>query len=211
MFPADVPLDPTPDQAREWLTEELRKPEYAQQHWLQDFFTWLRHLGEDVPSDTRSMAGWTFVTLALVAALAILCWFIIRARTTATQEARQTSALVDPTISAEQYLAAARQAFDAEDWDGAVMNGFRATVANLDRRGILGDRPGRTAQEAGAVVAAAFPLAGAAVVAAAGWFDQAAYGMRPAPRTTKVQAVAVLAIADTLSAAKPSPTQGATV
>ena len=66
------------------------------------------------------------------------------------------------------------------DWRVAVVERYRAVVAELEERGVIDPRPGRTADEAAADAGAVLPAVAADLGAGARLFDAVHYGNRPA-------------------------------
>lgn len=192
MIPLYVPLDPSPDEARDWLGRELTRPEYlADRDWLAELLRMLR-LSSTSGNDGSSLVGtWVATGLLVTLAVAVL-WWVVRARWVAKAKPDAHDELVDPTVSPEDYRAQAELAWASGDWDAVVIAGFRSLVSNLDRRQVLGNRPGRTTREVSASIAEAYPGVRDQVLGVASAFDHAAYGMTPSPRASRDQAQATL-------------------
>ena len=143
---------------------------------------WLEHLAH---SASRHAPGGGFGALALVvaaAALVGLVWWrvgMIRGTPSAPRPVldtrRQTSA---------DLLQAAEAAAAAGRWEAAVVARMRALAMNVEERGLLDPRPGRTADELAVEMTEVLPAAHAAMAAAARAFDAVAYGKRPATQQT---------------------------
>ncbi|MDO5720454.1 MAG: hypothetical protein Q4P05_06925 [Actinomycetaceae bacterium] len=183
----DIPVAPTPDEAREWLSDELLKPEYlSRRNWLQDFFDWLfapllRDL--DISADT----AWIVITLFILGLVVALLWWIfrnIRGRAQLSRAAQPgDDALLDPTISPEEYLQLAVEHRET-DPDEAVKAAFRSIIARFDRAGILHISPGRTVGEVARTMSAEYPDLYRDIQHSAAAFNTAAYSTDPKPRTT---------------------------
>ena len=78
--------------------------------------------------------------------------------------------------SADEWLAAARDAEEAGDWRIAVRCRHRALVTTLVRRGVVAARPGQTAGEISLVVAEKMPPAAEAMQEATWLFKDTWYG-----------------------------------
>ena len=83
-------------------------------------------------------------------------------------------------LTAQGHRAAAEEAARPGRWDEAVRERMRAVVRGLEERGLVDERPGRTAREAAAEAGAALPEHAASLAAAAGTFEQVWYGGRAA-------------------------------
>jgi hypothetical protein len=88
--------------------------------------------------------------------------------------------LPERASTAADYRRLAESAAAAGRWDEAVVARMRALARDLEERGLLDPRPGRTADELAAEVAADLPAAAVAVRVAAQTFDGVAYGGRAA-------------------------------
>ena len=84
------------------------------------------------------------------------------------------------SMTADDYRAEADRLAAAGDWKHAVRARFRAIVRELEQRGILDPRPGRTAGEICRETVAAVPAVSAPMRSAAYVFDAVWYGERPA-------------------------------
>ncbi len=179
-FGFDVPVVPDAPEARNWLVEELSKPEYAAATpslfdlLSQEFFAWLMRLfqpGDSVPLDWLPVAILGLVAAALTAAL--LIWGIPRIN----RRSRPAAGLFgddDRRTAAELRSAAAAAAGDG-DWTRAALEQFRAVARGLAERTILVVSPGTTAHDFAARAARAFPAESAALAGAADVFDRLRY------------------------------------
>jgi hypothetical protein len=186
-FPAAllaVPVVPGSDDARRLAQEELAKAAYrnARPGAAEQLWDWLsRTLRDFLAGLTGPDAG---VGLALLAAgiflvLAVTAWFVRprlnRRRTLAgSGDGIFGSSPVLADAAAHRLLAA--QSATSGDFGAAVTEAFRALVRSAEERDILPAAPGRTADEAAALLRSAFPGHGAALSTAAGHFDAVRYG-----------------------------------
>lgn len=186
-IPRDIPVIPTPDEARDWLSDELLKPEYlSRRNWLRDFFDWLfapllRDL--DVSADT----AWIIISIIIMLLLVALLWWMIRNIRGRAQTSRAAEpgddALLDPTISPEEYLQLAVD-YRETNPDEAVKAAFRSIIARFDRAGILHISPGRTVGEVARTMSTEYPDLRQDIHHSAAAFNTAAYSTDPQPRTT---------------------------
>jgi hypothetical protein len=93
--------------------------------------------------------------------------------------------------SADEHRAAAQDAALQERWADAVRERLRAVVRDLEARGVLDPRPGRTAGEVARDGGAALPAVAAELRQAAATFDEVWYGGRPADASSYAALVAV--------------------
>jgi len=119
--------------------------------------------------------------LVMVAAAVWLLWFALwRAGPLRRGGRRAVSApVVDATLTADQHRRRAEQ-FSAEGrYADAIRERMRAIVRELEARGVLEPRLGRTADEVAAEAGEQVPQIGPALRTAATIFDEVWYGGRP--------------------------------
>jgi hypothetical protein len=179
--PPQLPIEITGDEARRKAVTELLDPVYAanQPPWWQRVASWVMgRIGDAVAALTGSSAGLAWVVV-LVGVVALVVVVILRSSGGLRGTARQRAgAVVGATRSAAEHRALAERAAAAQDWLTAVVERFRATVRVLEERGVLDERPGRTADE----VATDAPTAGddTTLSQAAQVFDAVVYGEQSA-------------------------------
>lgn len=83
-------------------------------------------------------------------------------------------------LTADEHRAAAERAAATGQWADAVRERLRAVVRELEVRGVLDPRPGRTADEIASDAGAAVPAVAADLRRAATAFDEVWYGGRTA-------------------------------
>jgi hypothetical protein len=179
---------PGRDAAREAAHRELSRRAYAEAEppltyriirWL------LNRLSELLDKATASVPGGTvgLLLLLLVVAL-VVAVVVVRLRPSLRdQRSRQLFGL-GQQLTADQHRQRAEQAAARGDHADAVRERLRAVVRELEQRGVLDPRPGRTADEVArdagtAVPALAEPLRRGATV-----FDEVWYGGRLADATS---------------------------
>lgn len=178
----DIPVDVGRDEARELARRELLDPVYAQAEppWWQRASTWLWDRFVDLLDQLGGAAG-SLLWLIVLGAVTALIAFVVLRRTGGLQRRRTVAGeiFVDRTRSAAEHRAMAEAAAHEGDWGAAVRERFRAVVRQLEERGALDPRPGRTADEAARDGGVVFgPLRGQ-LDAAARSFDEVTYGNRP--------------------------------
>jgi Domain of unknown function (DUF4129) len=142
-------------------------------HWLGRLF----RASQGLPG-----GWWGFVALT---ALAVLLVAVVLARTGPVARARRRrgeSAATSLARTARDHRAAAGRLADAGDYAAAICERVRAIAAELDERGILAPRIGRTADEFAAEAGRALPPHAADLLGAARLFDEVRYGRRPGTR-----------------------------
>ncbi len=174
----------TRDGARDDARRELLKREY--------------HVGE--PSLLDRVTGWIIEKVAelvveainvvpgggvgLLILIAIVVALIVALRL-GVHPGRLRDAVTDRrrgarSMTADDYRAEADRLAASGQWKDAVRARFRAIVRELEQRGVLDVRPGRTAGEIAREAAAAVPAISAPTRSAALVFDAIWYGDRPA-------------------------------
>jgi len=172
-------LDPSPQQARDWVTQELRGPEY-QSPWLESAIRWVTDQLSSLLNAVRHLDGLAPVVSVLIAIIvfAVLAWVLPRVRREPVVASREGAVLEDLTITSRHYRDLAAQALRDGRPDDAVLDGFRAIAKDMSDRRVLTDAPGRTAHEAGLALGSAFPGHADRLAAAADLFDSVRYGHR---------------------------------
>jgi hypothetical protein len=133
---------------------------------------------------TQGLPGgwWGFVVLI---ALAVLLVAVVLARTGPVARARRRRGEPGATSlarTARDHRDAAARLAEAGDYAAAICERVRAIAAELDERGVLMPRIGRTADEFAAEAGRALPPHAAGLLGAARLFDEVRYGRRPGTR-----------------------------
>ncbi|MFI8526880.1 DUF4129 domain-containing protein [Promicromonospora sukumoe] len=209
---ADLPVVPDRDTAREWLTSELQRPEYAEResllsrlvNWVLD---WLN--GIQWPGTGMSGAQLGLLIAGVAAVVLLIAWLV--AGPVQLGRVRKGSAEVldtDDARTAAQMRTAADAAAASGDWRTAAAERFRAVVRSLEERVIIEPRPGRTAQEAAGDAGERLPAQAAGLRSGADLFDGVEYGDRVA---TAADDAALRELDAAVAAARPVATgSGAT-
>ena len=179
----------TRSSARDAARQELSKAVYHRNddpwpirlfHWLGD---WMSRITDDVTRHAPGGGAGAVALLVLIVALAL----VARWRLGPLQRTRRRlSDVVDvqrPT-TAEDHRARAETAATSGRWDEAVVERMRAVARELEERGVLDARPGRTADELAAEVARERPDVATSLREAVTTFDGVVYGGRAANRTS---------------------------
>ncbi|WP_086661761.1 DUF4129 domain-containing protein [Lentzea kentuckyensis] len=182
MAVSDVPVDLGRDEAREAAARELSDPAYVSDdpNPLERALRWvLEKLGE-LFAGAGGMNGITAVTILVVVAVIIV--IVIRLRTGRAGRARRAGSTVfgSAVLSAAEHRAAAERAAAAGDLAEAVRERFRAVVRELEQRGVLDPRAGRTVDEVAIEAGQALPVLADDLRGAAVQFDDVWYGGRTA-------------------------------
>jgi hypothetical protein len=182
MAVSDVPVDLGRDDAREAAARELSNPAYVSDdpNPIERAFRWvLDRLGE-LFAGAGGLSGITAITVLV--ALAVVVVVVIRLRTGRVVRAARSGGggLFDAVLTAAEHRAAAERAAAAGDLAGAVRERFRAVVRELEQRGVLDPRAGRTVDEVAVEAGRALPVLADDLRGAAVQFDDVWYGGRTA-------------------------------
>lgn len=176
-----TPLDPSGEDARDLLREELADPEYYEDDLLQRLLDWIaRQLdrGIGAAADVPPLQAFAAIVvgLALVAGVVLV---ISRVR----RNPQSGSAGVGPVlggerVSADELRRRAEEALERGEQATAISEAYRALGVRQIERGVIAERPQATAGELARAIALAHPDHASGVRAAAGVFDEVVYGDR---------------------------------
>lgn len=163
--------------AQRLAQRELARSIYQPSFWTRlnrDIFGWLNslHLGP------QSFGWWALVVLIVVVVLVIagvLYWIGPMGR---SRRERADAVLAGTYLTARDYRQAAERLAEAGDYAGAIIERTRAIAMELETRGVLQPRPGRTASELAAEAASSLPDSATALRETARLFDDVRYGDR---------------------------------
>jgi hypothetical protein len=180
----DVPIDLPRDEARRKAREELAKPIYHRDdpslavrilRWVLDRIGGLLDRASAV-----SPGGWFGIIGLVVVILIIVVAIRLKVGPFGRTSGRAALLFVGGELTADRHRAKADELAAQGDWQGAVLERFRAVVRTLEERGLIDPRPGRTADEAAAEGGRALSSAASALNAGARVFDDVTYGGRTA-------------------------------
>jgi hypothetical protein len=148
-----------------------------------------RGLDKALSHGTASGIGGLALVVIIVALVALVVW-----RTGPPARGTRAGVVlpVGRTTTAAEHRALAQAATDAGDWNRAVLEWMRAIARDLEERGVIDPRPGRTASELAGEAGGILPDTHAALRDAARAFNDVAYGGLAAEPPT----VALMAAAD---------------
>ncbi len=203
-------LDPSTDQARQWLSDELARSEYHDTRSLfQRAMDWvLERLGD--LQGTTGTGGVSLppvvITIVVVLLVAGLGSLLTRARIESRTVAERKTLLGDTAQTAEQLRREAETALSEGRFGDAVLAWTRSMARDAERRTLLPDARSMTAHEVGAALGVVFPTHVAAVDQTIDLFDRVAYGRAEA---TRDDTLAARTTDDTVRTARPvlSPTR----
>ena len=179
MLRFDVPIEIGADEARRRAVSELLDPVYAQARpplWQRAVEWVLARLGDVIAAVTGGGGG--LVWLLVLAAVLVLIVVVVLRRTGGLRRSARADQphVVGATRSADAHRRLASAAAARGDWDAAVLERFRAVVRTLEERGVVDERPGRTADETAREVAGLHPDSHTTFAGAASTFDDVVYG-----------------------------------
>jgi Domain of unknown function (DUF4129) len=195
------------DTAREAAEQELRRREYVEAQpslVVRVVGRVLRELGELLDGAAALAPGGLLGLLALLVVVLLLVGVVL------TRIGPLARASAAPSLfsgagaqTAAEHRAQAEQAAAQGQWAQAVRERLRAVVRELEARGALDPRPGRTAGEVARDGGAALPHVADDLARAARLFDEVWYGGRPADAASYASLVAVDArVSDTAPVAR---------
>lgn len=199
-------LDPTPPEARQWLADELAKPDYQDtQSLFERFAEWLNRLFDPpVRSGTAPepaiVPTWVVVALVilLLAALVLVLTRVRAERRSAPESGGAVLGELD--LTAPQFRARGEAALRDNRWSDAVLEFTRAVAREAADRTLLHEAPSLTAHEIGIALAPIFPLDATEIWAGMDVFDRVCYGRHPASHS---EALAAQQLDQTLLARRP--------
>ncbi|GAA1939199.1 DUF4129 domain-containing protein [Nocardioides marmoribigeumensis] len=173
-------LDPSPDQAREWVTRELARPEYPHPSLLDRFLSWLGDRLDGLVSAAGGSGVGVLVAVVVAGVLAVvLLAALSRVRRDPVATGGEAGVLDLPETADGLRRRAELSLADGRPGD-AVADAARALARRCVERGLIDDSPGRTTHEVYAEVAARFTDRSSRLMGAADLFDRVVYGRRAA-------------------------------
>lgn len=178
--------EPSEEEARRLLQDELAKPEYNQpESFVQRVIDWvLEQFSELLRVLPGSSALSTLMIVAVVVIAVAAAIFAARSRLRDSTLALKKSGSVfeDEKLGASDYRDRAAKAAAAGDWDAVLLDSYRALTASAGERTLLDDTPSRTAHEVAMQLMPAFPAHAESLRAAGGDFDRVRYGKQHCDR-----------------------------
>jgi hypothetical protein len=182
------PVELDRDDARDAVLAELTDPRYAADdpNLVQRAGRWLfERLGDALDRAVSAVpgGGWGLLLVALVGAAVGAALIIAGRRVLAERRATTAGPGVfagSARLSAQAHRALADAAAAREDWDTALIEGFRCVVRTLDEQGRWPERPSRTADEAAVELHGLIPALSTDARTTAQRFDEVSFGGRHA-------------------------------
>lgn len=182
-LPAEIPIEPDADTARQWVVDELARDAYRNggRSWLEELMEWIRERlsGLRLPSGDGGIGGVPGAVIGIVLgvlALAAIIYFIVGPIRRSRRRKASHAVFDDDDRSASAIRDAAQAAADAGDWTTAVLERFRALVRRVEEDGWVPVVPGMTAYEFVTDAGALAPALAADLLWAGDTFDGIRYG-----------------------------------
>lgn len=179
---AEVPVELGREEARELAERELAHPSYdAEPPLFQQLVEWLIDRIQDLIGRTAGALDGAVGGAVLLAVVALAVAVVARRMGPLARRGTRSEPIF-PTgrRTAAQYRAGADAAAARGDWSTAVIERYRAVVAEFEERGLLDPRPGRTADEAADEAGAMLPALATELTSTSKLFDAVRYGGRTA-------------------------------
>lgn len=183
-------LDPGPEQAREWLRDELSRSEYRES-WVERFVRWVNDVIDQL-GDALGRAGGINPVLAIgltVLLAGLLALALSRLRRNVRVTDPHATVFTQARQSAQDHRRAAHTALEQRRWDLAVVESVRALAAGLVERGLVAEQADITIHELAERTAALYPSLAERLRRTGVAFDETRYGGRPADEGRAREAV----------------------
>lgn len=173
----------TRDGARRAARDELAKAAYHRDDppwWLRplrDAVQWLRHVISSAADATGGYPALAAIVVAVLVGAAVVLW---RVGPLAPGRRVGDAFAPPPESSADDHRRRADERARDAQWADAVRERLRAVLRELEQRGVLDRRTGRTATEVARDGGAALPALRGGLAGAAETFNTIWYGGRPA-------------------------------
>ena len=181
-----VPVELGREAAQQAAREELAKQVYreAGPGLTERFLRWLVDKATDLLDGAAGVSPGGKVGALVVVLLLVAAAVAVRRRLGPVRRAagRDQPLFAGTERSAAEHRRAADSHAAAGEWAEAVRERLRAVVRDLEERGVLEPRPGRTADEAAAEAGTVLPDCAGPLRAGARLFDDVWYGGRPGTR-----------------------------
>ena len=164
----------TRQQGRRLARDELSKEMY---HHGTSFFERIDHLLDDLLNGASGTLGRSgLIVLAALLAIGIVVVMGLIGPVARTRSRGRSALLAASRLSARDHRQQAERKAAAGDYTEAIIESVRAIAVDLEERGVLVPRIGRTAHEFAAEAGRPLPEHAASLVAVARLFDDVRYG-----------------------------------
>lgn len=179
-----VPVELGREEAARLAREELAKQVYreARPGLLQRLLRWVLEQAAHLLDGVAGVSPGGYAGLVVVLLLVVAAVVAVRLRIgpVGRRSARDEALFSGQAGTAGEHRALADRHAARGEWAEAVRERLRAVVRSLEERGVLDERPGRTADEVAAEAGTALPSCAADLRRATRLFDDVWYGGRPA-------------------------------
>jgi hypothetical protein len=176
------PLDPSSGEGRRLLADELSKPEYTLEESLlrravRVVVDWFTGIFDEAAGGPLSSWWYAVVAVGVLILVGLVGWALLRLEPARRARGEASGGVFDEAgVSAADYRRRALAARSAGDHAAAVVDGYRALVAEAVEGFVLDDLPGATAREIATTLAGVFPVEARRLGDAAAVFDAVRYG-----------------------------------
>jgi hypothetical protein len=176
------PLDPSSGEGRRLLADELSKPEYTLEESLlrravRVVVDWFTGIFDEAAGGPLSSWWYAVVAVGVIILVGLVGWALLRLEPARRARGEASGGVFDEAgVSAADYRRRALAARSAGDHAAAVVDGYRALVAEAVEGFVLDDLPGATAREIATTLAGVFPVEARRLGDAAAVFDAVRYG-----------------------------------
>jgi hypothetical protein len=208
VLPFEVPVELGRDEAQRLARLELARPEYQHddESIVSKAIRWVLDKVGELMDRVSTASPQTWLGVVAVIVIVVLVVVAVRRRTGPMRRARGEAQAFDAgDRSAVEQRAEAERFAAAGAWAEAVRARLRAVVRDLEERGLVDARPGRTADEIARDAGAALPSVAAPMQEGVRYFDDVWYGGRPADADGYRRMVA---LDDAVAAARPGTRAG---
>jgi hypothetical protein len=208
VLPYDIPIAIGRDEAQRLARLELARPEYQHddESIVSKAIRWILDRVSELMDRVSSASPMAWLGGLAVVVIVVLIVVAVRRRTGPMGRAHGDALAFDVgDRSAAEQRAEAERFAAAGAWAEAVRARLRAVVRELEERGLVDVRPGRTADEIARDAGSALPSVAAALLEGARYFDDVWYGGRPADADGYRRMVA---LDDAVASARPGTRAG---
>jgi hypothetical protein len=166
--------------ARRELSKSIYQPSLTERifNWLQEHLSRLfSAINSNLPG------GWWALVALLIAAVLIVSVVLIQIRPGSPRRRTRAQPLAGQARSASHHRELAERYAAEGDYSAAIIERVRAAAEELQERGVLPARPGRTADEFAAEASLPLPALTVALAEAVRLFDDIRYGGRTGTST----------------------------
>ena len=194
----EVPVLPDAGEGRDWALQELSRSVYqeAKPSLLDRFWNRVGEFFADLLDGVTGLNSNLGILLLALGAAALLAVAVLVIRPRLNPRRRGEVFAGVEVREAVDHRRLAGEAAGRGDWNTALVERLRAIIRSAEERTVLDRQSGRTAAEAGAGLAAAFPMAAGSIRWLTGRFDEIQYGAQQADAADAARAGEIDALLD---------------